>query len=143
MFFVLGMPRSRTYWLSQFLGCTHEGLWYYPNYKEFLDTGQSDSTTCYPWIKDYIKDYKKVVIHRDEEDVKKSLKGLFGIDFDCSSYDLDNIEGLHIQYDDINNRLEQIWDYCRDDEFPTKRAEIMKDQVLNNEFLIREVQSCL
>ena len=145
MFFILGMPRSRTFWLSQFLGCVHEGLWYYPNYEDFLKTKHiGDSTTCYPAIKDYIKDQKKVIIHRDPEEVQASIRKLFNVEIDLSIFDtLKDEQGLHVQYRDINDRLREIWEYTRTSPFPTKRAELMKDQILNNTYLIKEVQSCL
>lgn len=144
MFFVLGLPRSRTFWLSQFLGCVHEASYYYPNYPDFLRTKhKGDSTTCYPLIKDYVKKSHKVIIHRDEGEVQGSLKKLFDKEIDLSPWDsLYEEEGLHVHFDEINDKLPEIWAYCHAEELPKERLS-MKNKVLNNEFLIQEVQKCL
>ncbi len=144
-FFIIGLPRSRTYWLSQFFGCLHEGVYHYPDYRDFLKSDHTgDSTTCYLQIKDLIKDERKVIIHRDIKDVGDSLVELFG-KFDCSflkdiEKELLEEDGLHVQFDDISSRLEEIWDYCRSDEFPKEKALKMDDVIMENHFLIGEVK---
>ena len=40
---------------------------------------------------------------------------------------LDGIEGLHIPFDDIDDRLEDIWTYLTDKPFDHERAEMLKD----------------
>jgi len=143
-FYIIGLPRSRTYWLSQFLGCLHEGIYYYPKYSDFLKSDHSgDSTTVLPLIRNQIRNEKKVIIHRDVKDVDKSLIKLFGITKDFSSWRLHEEDGLHIEFNEINDRLEEIWDYCKSSPFPVMRAEIMKNQTLNNDNLIEEVKLCL
>lgn len=146
-FIILGLPRSRTYWLSKFLGCIHEGIYYYPDYGDFIKSTEiGDSTTAYPLVKKFIGECKKVIIHRDLNEVKQSLGRLFGErDWDNLNQwtaDLRREEGLHINFNDINDNLEMIWRYCKNEPLPKGREE-MKYQVLNNEFLIKEVRSCL
>lgn len=148
-FFVLGLPRSRTYWLAEFLGCEHEALYYYPDYAEFVESDHvGDSTTCYLQIKDFIKGEKKVVIHRNIDDVKESLHELFGDVDTAFLYEaqegLKNERGaLHVNFDDVDSRIEEIWHYCIDADFPTARYLRMKDQVMNNEFMIEVTRQCL
>lgn len=147
-FFVLGLPRSRTYWLANFLGCLHEGLYYYPDYNDFMKSDHvGDSTTAYPLIKDFISDRKKVIIHRDNNDVLASCRNLFG-DVDLSfivdeDKALRDAEGLHIDFNDIDNRIEEIWSYCREGKFPSMKYFMMKDVILNNDFIIEETRKVL
>ncbi len=145
-FFVLGLPRSRTYWMSVFLGCTHEGYNYYPNYKVFMDSnGRGDSTTCYPWIKEYVADSPIVVIDRDiKECFESSLEIFPHVQMDNLEYmkkELDSINNcLRVKYDDVSDRLEEIWNYCREDDFDKNRADLMKDKKMENHSLIRSTQ---
>jgi len=81
----------------------HEGLYYYPEYQNFMQSDQAgDSTTCYIKVKDFIQNERKIIIHRDIDAVKRSLLKVFGVcefDFLEESQELLNIEdGLHIQY---------------------------------------------
>lgn len=147
-FFILGLPRSRTYWLSVLLNCVHEGIYYYSDYQEFMESkNQGDSTTAYPVIKEFIKGQQKVIIHRDIEDVKNSLDKLFGshnwnflseVDAELRAED-----GLHVDFNDIDDNLEEIWSYCKDEPFPEEMANKMKGQIMNNDQLINEVKLCL
>jgi len=148
-FFILGLPRSRTYWLSEFLGCMHEGYHYYPNYSEFMNSNYiGDSTTCYPWIKDYIKNYKKVVIERDIEEVFDSSVRLFPhVDIETlydMKIELDEIEDcLRIDYQDINKKLPEIWEYCIGTEYDKNRAQKLMSVKLENYPLIQHAQQVL
>lgn len=148
-FFIVALPRSRTYWLSVFLDCVHEGLYYYPNYADFLKSGnRGDSTTTHLLIKDFLKnEEKKVIIHRDIDEVRRSLYGLFGnINLDYLSEaqeELAKEDGLHIGYNQIDDRIEEIWHYCRGDQFPATKYLRMKDEVMNNDFIIEESRRIL
>lgn len=147
-FFVVALPRSRTYWLADFLGCVHEGLYYYPDYADFMKSEHvGDSTTAYLQIKDFIKDENKVIIHRDIDDVRESLHELFGnvdTDFLYEAREwLKKEEGLHVNFDDIDDRIEEIWSHCRDGQFPMAKYLKSKDQIMNNDFIIEETRQCL
>ncbi|NOX09161.1 MAG: hypothetical protein GXP22_06695 [Gammaproteobacteria bacterium] len=142
-FFILGLPRSRTYWLSQFLGCMHEGLYYYPDYRLFMESEHiGDSTTCYTGIKDYITNYKKVIIHRKEEEVIASLTHVFG-ENDYSFIENDALilkeeQGLHVMFNDINERLPEIWRFCRNESYDIDRSNELIRKRLENKFMISE-----
>jgi len=143
-FWVVGLPRSRTYWLAEFLGCLHEGLFHYPNYNDFMDSDQvGDSTTAYLQIRDFIINERKVVIHRDMEEVKTSLFDLFGyidMPFLQEQEELLGVEdGLHVKFEDIDERIVEIWHYCHPDiVFPSEKYDDMKDIKLENLLLIEE-----
>jgi hypothetical protein len=145
-FFVFGLPRSRTYWLSQFLQCTHDGLYFYPDYQRFLDgPSRGDCSTMYPWTKDLIpENSRKVVIERDVEECHRSFeKALWPVDIDLlyeTKEELDKIEGLRIPFNEINDRLEEIWNYCRIGKFNNKRAEEMKSLHLEDNTQIQEIR---
>ena len=148
-FFILGLPRSRTFWLSEFLGCMHEGLHYYNDYSEFMGSEYTgDSTTCYPWIKDHIKNHKKVVIDRDINDAWESSVKLFpNIEYEAlleMQEELDEIDDcLRVKYEDINDNLKEIWQYCIGDGFDISRADKLKAVHLENYPLIKRAQIIL
>jgi len=127
----------------------HDGLFYYPDYSEFMESDYSgDSTTCYLQVRNFVENHRKVVIHRDIKEVVESLHGIFG-DVDLTFLDeaqqgLKNEHGaLHVDFNDIDERIEEIWRYCINAEFPVARYMKMKDQILNNDYMIEEVRKCL
>ena len=134
-YFILGLPRSRTAWLANFLTydgnyCHHEAINGCSSVDEYRNkiSGCGDSTTN-TLMFDYENDFpdsKIVIIHRD---VKKSIefaKDAFKTDMtemlEKANERLDVINGLHILFDDINDRLQDIWGYLFDSEFDEKRA---------------------
>jgi len=145
-FFVVGLPRSRTYWMSIYLYCTHEAFHYNENYKTFMDSKSfGDSTTCYPWIKNYITDNPIVVIERDlDECFQSSIKLFPDIKIKTLEHMQSELEGidvcLRIKYEDINERLQEIWEYCHESPFNSVRAEKLKDNHMENYPLIEATQ---
>ena len=144
-FFILGLPRSRTAWLSAYFGCLHEALRYFPNYDDFLDTSyRGDSTTVYHEICHFIDDYPKVFIHRPVMEVYDSIINLFGqVPDDLLKWDeeLHAGDGLHVEYQDINKRLPEICEFIG---LPyNKNRDYLMNKNIQNQKLIREVQSCL
>jgi len=126
----------------------HEGLYHFPDYREFMASAYiGDSTTCFPLIKNYIKRERKIIIHRDVKEVIKSLTRLFGASdwswVETTDKELKELDGLHIGFNDINDRLGEIWRFCKKTPFPREKAQDMKDRILNNEHLISEVEKCL
>ena len=138
-FMILGLPRSRTCWLSNFMTttavyCHHELVGYCSSKEEYRDkmdldyeyVGDSD-TAGLLLHNDY--DCPKVIIHRDINDVHTSLVKLFGYnkEFLPSLYKwqgmLKQVDGLHIDFNEIDNNLEQIWKHCVDLPYDKLRAE--------------------
>jgi len=138
-FFILGLPRSRTAWLANFMTydgsfCYHEGIngcYSVDKYREKLK-GKGDSTTGAALLDldKYFPDSKKVII---ESDPQKS------IDYSIETYGEANIgwihhledrlsaqKGLRVHYDDIDRNLESIWGYLTDKPFNYERAEMLR-----------------
>ncbi len=144
-FFILGLPRSRTAWFAYYFNCIHEGLYYYPNYSDFMKSdNKGDSSTTYPLISDFIEDSPKVFIHRNIDDVKESLIKLFGFSpKELGQWDneMRSADGLHIDYNSINDSLEKICEYIGSPF--SKGKDYMKNIHIEDNFLKSEVESCL
>jgi len=135
-FLVLGLPRSRTAWLANFLTysditCSHEGingcrtLTEYK--KQFKDnSGDSNTGLAYFDFESLFEDFKTIII---DSSVRKSIefsKATYGI----NNHDkiiklkkrLDSLKGLHVRLDEIDGRLEEIWDYVSRYQFNERRA---------------------
>lgn len=133
-FFILALPRSRTAWLANFLTygpsfCFHEGLVGCQSISDLrrkmasIDSEVVGNSDCgnILLIDHIVKEFpnaKFVVIHRDLQDVEKSL---FDIGLDCNQYIHDafsaikrlKIEAMHVNYDDIGLReCRAIWQWC-------------------------------
>lgn len=138
-FFVIGLPRSRTAWLANFLTkerfCYHEG---FDNcntiqeYKNKLGPDKGDSSTGLMLLnmKEEFPGCPIVII---ENDLRKSAHyayktyGYYDINFieylnDC----LNNVDGLRVKYDDIDQRLPEIWEHLIGTEYDSERAELLK-----------------
>ncbi len=146
-FFVIGLPRSRTAWLANFLTqgehfCYHEainGCSSIAAYKAKLGN-QGDSGTGMMMfdMNALFPDAPIVII---ESDPKKS------IDFCHQTYGyydpniiyhlrdrLDTIDGLRVLFKDINQRLPEIWSHLIGEGFDRRRADMLiklQVQVMN------------
>ncbi len=152
MFYILALPRSRTCWLSHFLTdesgeCAHEGI----AYSDYPKGWEGDSTTAYPWIKNFIKkDDPIIVIHRDIDKCLFSLEKAVGkkINRNLLEYleeELNTIKNaIHIEYEDINKRLEDIWYYCgKKNYFDVDRAEKMINKNIQNHDMIKYIRGLM
>ncbi len=137
-FLILGLPRSRTAWLANFLTfdgnfCYHEGINGCSDIKEYKEKmeGKGDSNTGLVFFKyqDYFPDVKTIIIDSD-------INVEFGKDvFNANTQSveimrkakkrLDGISGLHIKLTDINIRLKDIWDYVSPKKFNKERADML------------------
>jgi len=125
MFLVLGMPRSRTAWMSVFLGCPHEAIEGCTSLAEYKDkiknTGDSNTAIATLDFEPYFTDIPKVIIHKE---ISQSMIE-YGMSVNNQSYQfnldfliwyqhrLNQIQGLHINFAQINNKLECIWNYVK------------------------------
>jgi len=134
-FFVLGLPRSRTAWLANFLTydglfCYHEGTGGCHSIDEYKDkiAGKGDSNTGLALFdfEPHFKDSKIVVIDSTIDRSVKFAADVFNVDVKDSmkalKNRLDNIEGLHIDIKDINNRLSDIWEFIANSPMDYERA---------------------
>ncbi len=143
-FFIIGLPRSRTYWLSVFLECFHEAISVFPDYQDFMESDHpGDSTTVYSVVRKFIKNEKTIYIDRDIDEVFESANRAFGVVYSVDMLKMIQEElrkkenCLHVHYNDINDRLEEVWDYCYADKpFDAKRAEALKVINLQNKYVI-------
>jgi hypothetical protein len=144
MFFIAGMPRSRTKWFSEYLSsyegvtCWHELLNGLRTKQAFYDemqrpgvVGNSDSGL---FITDFQKrwpDAPTVVLLRDPDEVRHSLTKLLGTppsmkliagQFVAAS----RLEGLQVWYNDIDERMEEIHQHIGI-EYNQQRHEEYKD----------------
>ena len=130
MFFITGLPRSRTKWFSQYLTrhaetyCFHELLNQCRTKSEFyramelfsgIHVGNSDCGLAFSDFQEQWPDAPTLIIQRPLDDVVASLEaiGLPGQESICLHVQrlLDNLEGLRVDFDDINERLPEIHDY--------------------------------
>jgi hypothetical protein len=124
-FFVIGLPRSRTAWLANFLTydgsfCYHEGLngcSSVEEYKQKLGKHRGDSCTGLTYI-DMNKEFPdapKLIVESSVEDSVEFAKKIYNIDlsveFQASSDKMKLIKGMRVKLKDINNSLEEIWKY--------------------------------
>lgn len=149
-FLILGLPRSRTAWLANFLcydglTCTHEGLNGCNTIEEyrnkFVDNmGDANTGLAMFNFQRYFSDFKIIVIDRDIDSAVKFSIENFGLDLTLSmkaiQKKLEVIPGLHIPYDEINDKLEGIWDYLSPNQFNEKRAEML----IKLDVQVRDVQ---
>ena len=129
-FFITGLPRSRTAWFASFMSsgdvfCYHEALNRCKTKDEFYQKmklpyrliGNSDCGLAYT---DFLKKFNSptVIIHRDKYEVLEDLIEK-GITQDRSvinllsdlEYRLLGLNGLHVQFNEIDLRLTEIYHY--------------------------------
>lgn len=148
MFFITGLPRSRSAWFAEFMTddnvyCYHELLNKIKVKEDFkkmmlVDHQHVGNSDCGLFMTDHqeiFPDAKTVIIHRNINDVYHSLKEK-GLEMpikllkDIESLNC-NIEGLHVDFDDINEQLEDIYFYCTN-------QYINKDRV--KEYINKDIQ---
>ena len=138
-FLVLGLPRSRTAWLANFLTydditCSHEGLngcHSLEQYKAKFKPNSGDSNTGLALFdfEELFRDFKIIVIDTDITAAVEFSKKYFADDstevMTRLKVRLDGLDGLHIKFSEINNNLDVIWDYVSDKPFNRERAEML------------------
>lgn len=124
-FFVLGLPRSRTAWLANCLTfgesfCFHDGLagcMSVGEYKEKLQkpgyslVGDSDSGLLFLDLNYLFPDSPKLIIHRDLGECQASMQkaGFQGAEyFPLMQPLLMKFNGLHIMFEEIDSRIDEI-----------------------------------
>ena len=125
MFFITGYPRSRTAWFAGFFTtgpvfCHHEIKLIEPGSRIEGFSGPNFALTP--------QQGKMVIIERDEQEVRESLRKLTKeADAIIDRFDLKKLDGLRVKFEDINDRLQEIWEYCVDIPFDVQRAELFKN----------------
>ena len=139
-FFVLGLPRSRTCWLANFLTydrhyCFHEGMntcKSLSEYKEKLGTDFGDSSTATMLfdINREFPDAPKIIIESDiQRSIDYAVKTLGLKDPNYIVYmqqQLDKVSGPRVHFDDIDYQLPFIWHTLIGTPFDERRSNIVK-----------------
>lgn len=138
-FLILGLPRSRTAWLANFMThdgffCSHEGLNGCPSlfvYRDKFTNGMGDSNTGLALFdfEPLFTTFKKVIIDSDIDSAVAFSKKHYSCDSTrtmiAMQSRLNSLDGLHVHFNDINQRLEDIWTYITDLPFNTERAKML------------------
>tara|TARA_R110001606_G_scaffold74779_1_gene173402 strand:- start:3013 stop:3498 length:486 start_codon:yes stop_codon:yes gene_type:complete len=132
-FMVIGLPRSRTTWMANWLTttstlCLHDAisthtqaeLDSYPTNRKF---GISETAIFHLGNKLNAHPAKKLIIHRPIHEIYKSIGR--PIPFPNADCLLQEIKGLHIQHKDINSRAEEIWMHLIGSKFDSKRFNVL------------------
>lgn len=137
-FFITGLPRSRTAWLANFFStgdvfCWHEAMAGVGSQDEYWKRMRSPQATyvgnsdCGLFMGGYRKGCPLVIIERDLDEVEEALfhKGFPGTRSVLieSKEAMDEMVGLRIPFEDINDRLEEIHNTCVTTPFNEQRAE--------------------
>ena len=131
MFFITGLPRSRTSWFAVYFGIAHEYSCIVPRETFIRETphlkGNSDSGLVFTQFQERW-DYPTVIIHRDFAQVWESL-GRIGIQIDSHILQkwaecLRELKGFHVDFDSINESLPDICKYVGE-EYDSEHTERM------------------
>ena len=115
--------------------CYHEGIngcTSTDEYKQKLNNGKGDSLTAGTLIDipTLFPDAPIVIIDSLINRTVDFAYQMHGVDttdyFVDMKKKLDNIDGLHIDIDDIDNRLPDIWHHLQDGDYDEEKAEIIK-----------------
>lgn len=123
MFIITGLPRSRTAWFSAFMTasgytCIHEGLNNCESIAEYKEKVKSvsDANTGYAYTGQIIDDRPTLVVHKyhheTPNEVTKKLKSL---------------KGLHVLFDEIDERISEIFTHLTGDKINLDIYNIFKD----------------
>ena len=126
-YFVTGLPRSRTAWFAAYLtaqggDCIHEGLTFFSHKADFdllmsKRRGLSDPGLMFTDFQERFSGAgsRTVIIHREINEVRKSLKRLlvnwndqFLLDAQAR---MKGLNGLHVPFEQIDARLKDITNY--------------------------------
>jgi len=118
---IVGLPRSRTFWFSQLLTQGNNYCFHcYPIYDKTIPEGKRlFNSTCYPYdgiagklviierpVPEAVDSFMKYAQNAPKNFDKKLYRAAVGI-----SKELRQARGLHIKYNEINERLPDILDY--------------------------------
>ena len=139
-FFVVGLPRSRTAWLANFLTyennfCFHEGIdgcSTIEQYKNKLGKNKGDSCTGLMLL-NLNKEFPNapvVIIETDIERAVEFSKETYGKDLtkemQIAKEQMKFVKGLRIPLDSINDCLEEIWSYLIGTPYDKERGDLLK-----------------
>ena len=123
MFFVTGLPRSRTFWMAQYLSmagapCHHEYLAHCTSREQFYNEmeGGAGNSDCGLFLTDFQTRWphaRTLVIERPIEEVAASLERL-GMQTDSLPWmksEISRLKGLRVPYHKINALIRPIHEF--------------------------------
>jgi len=137
-FFVLGLPRSRTAWLSVFLSqsgihCYHEAINGCKTMSEYdlKVSGCGDSTTAFMYLDRRHEGQPTVVIDKNDLEFERCInwcKESFGVDMRQAMTkqreQLLSMEGMHIPQSDIDSKLPEIFEHLTGVDFLLRYSDL-------------------
>lgn len=145
-YFVLGLPRSRTAWLSVFLSqsgihCYHEGINGCKSLAEYKDkvSGCGDSTTAFNYMGDLYCGHPTVIIEKNDIEFERCInwcKQSFGVDVRQAMAEqrenLHSIDGMRVMQSEIDSRLPEIFEHLTGGEFLPHYADLSRLSITSN-----------
>ncbi len=138
--FIAGLPRSRTAWLSVFMSQSdiyfyHEAVNGCHSMKEYDDKikGCGDSSTALVSLDvDIIKSSKVVIIEKSNKELRNCIDWCdktYGTDSERFIITLNDrlltLNGLKVKQSEINDRLQDIWEYLVDTPWNDKYKDLV------------------
>jgi hypothetical protein len=71
---------------------------------------------------------RKLIVHRDVAEVEKSLG------MPCPEMQLYDIQGMHVHFNELDDRAKDIWEYLTQTEFDAVRFNLLKDMEVQPHF---------
>ena len=137
-FAITGLPRSRTAWFAAYFTacgykCAHEGMNGCGSIKEYEKEMESFDGNSDCGIAFLPFDGNTVIIERDKNEVKRSLSRFFDDTdvIDLSQERLDKLDGLRVKFKDIDDKLQEIHEYCVGNTYDPYIAKLFKNMSIS------------
>jgi len=150
--FITGLPRSRTYWFAEYFNGKHEVLNGCKSKEDFYERAEGyvncDSGLIISDWREHWPEAKTVIIHRNLGDVIDSLHKKLRVTGELVDFlykqaiALDSIEGLHIPFNEINDRLEDICKFIGE-EYKSDYSDLMIQKNLQLDEITGDVDSLM
>lgn len=144
-FFVAGLPRSRTAWLSVFLSqsgrhCWHDGMngcRTIAEYMEKIGDGGDSSTGLHLFaFNELYPNSNIIVIEKSQDEIESCINWVnktYGIDSRADIHRQNELllstKGLRVKQSEINSRLEEIFTYLTGDEWQPRYENIASKNI--------------
>jgi hypothetical protein len=146
-FMLLAAPRSGTAWAANWLTtdaslCLHEPLYQQTHAQLDARTGTRQlgiACTASALLNVNRHPARKVILHRDAEEVRTSMEAL-GIPGDYDFSALDNVEGKHYHWSALFEDPAPIYEYLLEYPFDPERHQLLKGMNIQNRQLIEVLQ---
>lgn len=136
-FMLLAAPRSGTTWASNWLTtdetlCLHDPLWtYHYSDLDHIKTDKILGISCTGLYKfpEFINKHpaRKVILHRNEEEINASLKEIGLPPISNVEDDLNQISGFHVNWKWIFDEPKEIYEYLTGLKFDAERHALLKE----------------